>query len=331
MIASQLVAPVNTGYCGPLEIKVHTSDERFASVATQFFDHYGEARIPASRHIEVRVDRYASAPPAEGRFLRCARMNVDRNGDVYFASTESGFTARGISGDKVDIWNIALPPQSVSTIAEVGDVEDLLGLVCTVGWRREGFVPVHAGAVAKNDRCVVLCAPSGGGKSTLTAALLRNGWRALGDDKLLLRHDAGQSELIGLLQTFNLHPQTRSWFPDMDDLEALPRYSCRTEKRRVSVSSIAAAGALSHATPTHVARIFRTPWIDGVCATEMRRSEVLPTLLQQIVLPTDREASGAIVRTVSRCAAHLRGIVFEVGEDAYRNPEWLSAFEEALG
>ncbi len=329
MIARERVTPMQPRYCGPLEVIVHTGDDRLAAVALQNLDLFGSARMRARRRVDVWIARGSKGARAAGSFLRCARMNVDRDGDAYVASTASGITA-ACSTAESDCWKIAVPPDLRFGEPEIGDMEDLLGLACTVGWRREGFVPVHGAAVAKDGRCAILCAPSGGGKSTLTTALLCNGWQTLGDDKLLLGRGLQSSHLIGLLQTFNLHPRTASWFSAIDDLEDLPRYSAWTEKRRVGVESIVPGGAIADAVATHIVRIVREGAAQPARATAMESGEVLPTLLKQIVMPNDRDAAREILQGAARCAATLRGVIFEVGDDAYRDRAWLPIFEHAV-
>ena len=80
-----------------------------------------------------------------------------------------------------------LVPRSSSDPWVLTDIESLLSLVLTEGWRAEGWIPLHAAAVVRFDTCALICAESGGGKTSLTAALVREGWQTLGDDKLLLR------------------------------------------------------------------------------------------------------------------------------------------------
>jgi hypothetical protein len=48
------------------------------------------------------------------------------------------------------------------------------------------FAAVHAAAVGKEERCILLPGVSGSGKSTLTAALVASGLRLLGDDTVVL-------------------------------------------------------------------------------------------------------------------------------------------------
>jgi hypothetical protein len=53
--------------------------------------------------------------------------------------------------------------------------------------RAEGFVALHAAALARNDGALLLSGPSGAGKSTLTLELLRHGgWRYMSDEAVLL-------------------------------------------------------------------------------------------------------------------------------------------------
>jgi HprK-related kinase A len=61
---------------------------------------------------------------------------------------------------------------------------------------------LHAAAVAKQGRALILPAPPGSGKSTLCAALVNRGWRLLSDELTLIRLDTG--EISGLARPVNL-------------------------------------------------------------------------------------------------------------------------------
>lgn len=52
---------------------------------------------------------------------------------------------------------------------------------------------LHAGAVRRGDRCVILPGKSGNGKSTLTAWLVANGWQYLTDELVFLANDGSVS------------------------------------------------------------------------------------------------------------------------------------------
>lgn len=269
-----------------------------------------------------------AAPMLDGAYLRCARMTVDAAGGEYDATTRCGARARS-SGTMAPAWSIDVPQAAVAA-RHLEELEDLVGLALTAGWRTAGWIPVHAAAVVRDGVCPILCAGSGGGKSTLTAALVRLGWRALGDDKLLLRHDGTTSELRALLHTFNLHPRTSEWFPEVGDLTLLPPYSSWTEKRKFRSAGTWPEASAQRAHPTHVVLVRRDPGAQGVVVRELARAEIFPTLLKQIVIPSDRAVAGDILATVAKTVADIRGIELTIGEEAYRDPACLASFEREL-
>jgi hypothetical protein len=258
-------------------------------------------------------------------------MRVDRDGNAFVASTFFGMTGRGSAGAHIDRWQLVVPQNLVLNERQINNLEDLFSLICTVGWRAEGWIALHAGAVIGPSSCALLCATSGGGKSTLTAALLVAGWTTLGDDKLLLRTDGPSPQVRPLLNTLNLHPQTRQWLP-VPDIEQLPRYSAMTEKRRVGVQSLTRLPLPETATPTHVVCIERTRGHSEVRATPMAREEILPTLLRQVVIPRDPTIARATLQVVaSACARSItKGVRLQIGDGAYRNPDWSVPLEQAL-
>lgn len=316
--------------CGPLEIVLSPEDERLAAVALNHLALFAPAWSARTRTVNVQLIWERSELHADGSYLRCGQMVAGRDGARYTARTTRGLAAQGHCGARADAWVVSVPHGVTFDEAEVGALEDLFSLICTVGWRQEGWIPVHAAAVAKNGACAILCAPSGGGKSTLTAALARSGWQTLGDDKLLLRRGPDGVRLRSLLQTFNLDPQTRRWF-DVGDIDGLPRYSAFTNKRRVSIGTICARSPMiESAVPTHVVRIVRDHDAQGMRASRMRPDEVLPALLRQIVIPADAAAARWIVSETAACTSRLRGLELRVGNDAYAQADWLGAVEEAI-
>ena len=298
-------------------------------MAQSYLDLFSRRWEHAPRNVEITIRRHRSGDVSYGSFLAAAHMSVDRSGPRYLADTQYGFVAAGHCKRESDEWRIDVPPETEFGEPEIGDMEDLFSLICTVGWREEGYVALHAGAVVKENTCAILCAASGGGKSTLTTALMHSGWQTLGDDKLLMRRDLGRIRVRSLLQTFNLDPATRRWF-DFGDLDALPRYSAWTVKRRVPLDSIAPGTAIGRAVPTHIVSVQRNPNVEGIVARAMPKHETLPTLLKQIVLPADRDIAAWIVREAAACATSVTGVTLEIGDDAYARPDWLQAVEEAL-
>ena len=316
--------------CGPLQLTLRAQDADLYDKIAETLELYDLTWPAPRREVKILARRSQTPEPAaKGDFLRCSRMLVDRSSDGLSASTTSGARARARFDGARESWHITVP-QSLVDQNKLEEIEDVLSLVLTTGWRREGWTPIHAAAVVKNGACVVICAPTGGGKTTLTAALVRRGWQVLGDDKILLRMREGQPIVAALLHTFNLHPQTRRWFPEVGDLEQLPRYSVWTEKRKVSISSIWSHAPAQTAKPTVLIALRRNDDVTHAVIAPLREEDVMETLLRQTVIPADRATAGEIVSTVARAAGRLHGLSVEVPTDAYRDPQFLVALESAI-
>lgn len=65
-----------------------------------------------------------------------------------------------------------------------------MNLQMALGWRRH--LLIHASAVGKDGRALILTGESGSGKSTLAAMLGERGWRLLGDEFTLLDLDSAK-------------------------------------------------------------------------------------------------------------------------------------------
>jgi len=319
----------NSFHCGPLEILVGAESEALSAKIAETLELYNVAWDgPYQR---IRIDLRESDEAAElgpGDYLTCQRTHVDRNGPDLVVTSRAG--AAGTFATATCEWKLVVPRRP-GDIWVLTDIEHLLSLVLTVGWRSAGWVPVHAGAVVSGDRCAIVCAESGGGKTSLTAALIRAGWRTLGDDKLLLRlTEQGTAELRALVHTFNLDPRTRDWFPEVGDLERLPRYSEWTHKRKVCPTDIWPGTTIASARPSHVIQLLRDGRTTGMAMAPLDRREVLSVLLRQIVIPADRDAAEPLLRTAVTTAGTLAGVRLSVGENAYADSAWIDALRTAL-
>jgi len=312
-----MLAPAPARYtAGPLEIVIDSDDSAVLAIAANALRLFSTPWIKCTRTVFVRFVRESSAAHCSGTYLMCGRSAIDSNGSTFSARAISGIAATGETGGLRDDWRISVPPQLRFGEAESGDIEDVLLLALTVAWRACGWEPVHAAAAAKGDGCILLCAPSGGGKSTLTAALVRNGWRALGDDKLLLRSNGGAPELASLMRTFNLHPRSAEWFRELDGIAQLPRYSAWTPKRRVSLEKLARWSAIDRATLTHVVVVERTDAHCGVVLRPLDAGEALAEVLKQIVIPNDRDVAATAMQRCAHVARRAAACKLEVGENA---------------
>jgi hypothetical protein len=153
--------PIRTG---PFTQRIRTSIVQVAKdLATLYAEHPVDAGEFADFHVEVM-------PPAgPRRWLRP---------QVVFAS--DGFRPFK-----------PLPLSQATPILE-------WGLNWAVSSMANRFLIVHAAAIERNGRAVILPAPPGSGKSTLTAGLVQRGWRLLSDELTLLS-----------LQDGTVHPLAR--------------------------------------------------------------------------------------------------------------------------
>jgi hypothetical protein len=314
-------------WCGPLQINTFTDDPVLRDKVEETFNLYNVRWNNSDLTIDLELHRTNKrGVKLEGNFIETNRMWVD--------STRSGlrvFFEAGGNGEYVserNSWEVHITDPNNRGLV---DIEDLAGLVLTTGWRKLKWVPMHAGAITAKDKCFILCAESGGGKSTLTAAMLHLSWKSLGDDKLLLRiGNQGQPELTALMHNFNLHPQTSLWFPELGDMEKLPEYSVWTPKRRVSIESIWPGQSQNHAVPTHIIQIMRNDRLDGFHLENKERIETLPLLLHQTVIPKEHKTASNILSTLAGVSSQLYALTLEVGNDVYSDQTKLKALEAEL-
>ena len=90
-------------------------------------------------------------------------------------------------------------------------------LACLALERSDDFCAIHAAAVARDGRCILLPGSPGNGKSTLAAAMVGAGMRLLGDDTVVLGRDALAARPV----PFSICLKSGSWdllarrFPDL--------------------------------------------------------------------------------------------------------------------
>lgn len=147
-----------------------------------------------------------------------------------------------------------------------------------------GLCAVHAGALVRSGRCLLMPGPSGHGKSTLTAALAANGFDLLGDDTIVLvKGDlSARAVPIGICVKNGSWDLLRPFYPKLDalpvhhradgkiirylrpDAEGLSRTQGRSWPVRWMVFPKYADGAETRLTPISQAEALRR-MMDGFC------------------------------------------------------------------
>jgi hypothetical protein len=87
-------------------------------------------------------------------------------------------------------------------------VQAMLGL-------SRGFVAIHAAAVVKNNTTLLLCGPSGTGKSTLAYACLRSGFKLLSEDVIQAKVSGKTLRLWGMPWKLHLLAESLPFFPEL--------------------------------------------------------------------------------------------------------------------
>jgi hypothetical protein len=78
-----------------------------------------------------------------------------------------------------------------------------------------GLYMIHAAALERNGRGVLMPGVSRSGKSTSCVALMRAGYRCLSDDKPFLRGNGSGIELLAFPEKIDVTDQTVSFFPEL--------------------------------------------------------------------------------------------------------------------
>ena len=85
------------------------------------------------------------------------------------------------------------------------------------------MTPIHAACVSLNGRGLLLCGPSGVGKSTLAYACARAGWTFTTDDASYLVWHRDKPYVRGNAHQVRFRPSARLLFPEIGDRSLTPR------------------------------------------------------------------------------------------------------------
>lgn len=186
-----------------------------------------------------------------------------------------------------------------------------------------GIYSLHAAGMANGDGLgLLIVGASGSGKSTLAIGLIRDGWRYLSDDALLLRLKPHGVEAVALRKSFYIDAVQSPDYSDLPLGEEVPVTRGR-QKRRVCIEQIYPEQYLSRCIP----RLLVFPRIiahDQSRLVPMDRVRALKILLEQ---------SGPQLFDTNTMDRHLdllkkllqQAVVYELkaGTDLYRNPAKL--------
>ncbi|MBV8603304.1 MAG: HprK-related kinase A [Pelomonas sp.] len=171
---------------------------------------------------------------------------------------------------------------------------------------------LHAACVARAGRAMILPAPPGSGKSTLTAALVHRGWRLLSDELTLVDYDA--AHLNGTTRPVNLKNDSIGVIARFAPEAVLSRPMHDTSKGTVALMAPPPASVRAAAEPAVPAWIVLPRWRAGASArlTPLEPGAAFMQLAENAMNYHLLGATGfeALGRLVDRCEAWQ----FEYGE-----------------
>ena len=84
--------------------------------------------------------------------------------------------------------------------------------------RSRGLYLIHAAALARDGKGILIPGFTGSGKTTLSIALLREGFKFLGDDRTFIRKDADGLKLLAFPDELDVTEETLFSFPEIKNL-----------------------------------------------------------------------------------------------------------------
>jgi hypothetical protein len=184
----------------------------------------GVRREPCAEYRLFEQILYLSAPPGPPAALEglLAALRSDPAGRKEHGCPEIGIdiVAHG------DRWDIVVGGQlkaTCETASIVAQVERLL--IQTVVAATPHLLTLHAAALQRDGRPLLLAGPSGAGKTTLSIALARAGWSFGSDEIVLLGRDQDLRALpLPPCVKASSFPLIESWFPELRSAPEHERY-----------------------------------------------------------------------------------------------------------
>jgi len=149
--------------------------------------------------------------PARGRY-RVARLG---NHFVYSADGQ-GVLRLDAAATTASIWTTS------DDSAEAGVVSGLVSIALLELASHRGFFGLHAAAVTRDGVGYLLPGASGSGKSSLCLTMVRDGFRYLTDDFVLLTGGLDNLRCVPFFRTFNLDVAWAERFPELSFIQDLP-------------------------------------------------------------------------------------------------------------
>jgi hypothetical protein len=186
-----------------------------------------------------------------------------------------------------------------------------------------GIYSLHAAALSPVDgKGLLLVGAPGSGKSTLAIGLIREGWRYLSDDAVLLRDGSEYVEALACRKSFYVDAIRSQDYSDLLLGDETPDANGR-ERRRVGISQMFGALHMRRCVPRAVI-FLRIKSQDQSTLMPIDHVSALGALLSQSAPQLfDQGTMGAHLELLKRLLQQCELYQLDAGMDLYRNPAKL--------
>jgi hypothetical protein len=195
--------------------------------------------------------------------------------------------------------------------------------------RPHGLYTLHANGLAKDEVGLLIVGNSGSGKSTTALSLIKQGWKYLSDDVLLIRERPQGVEAIAFQRGFSFDPKLANSFPELSC--HLEKASFNGNKRFLNMESIYADSFQSSCFP----KVLIFP---GIVSQD--RSELIPIDRAEALILLAGSSGGIMVdkEMVEKQMGVLKRLVYQTtvyrllaGRDLCEEPERISEVLAGVG
>ena len=189
-----------------------------------------------------------------------------------------------------------------------------------------GLHMIHAAALEREGRGVLIPGVSGSGKSTSCVSLMRAGYRCLSDDKPFLRSNGNGIELLAFPESIDVTDRTVSFFPE---LRVAPSQDLKAGYRKKQFR----ADAIYPDSTTNAVRpaLILFPQISGESRSRLEKLSkirALEAILPHGLLVLDAETSGHQFDLLARLIESAECYRLSFGRDVLELPSLVDALLE---
>lgn len=189
--------------------------------------------------------------------------------------------------------------------------------------RRRGFYGLHASGVSREGAGYLFVADRGSGKSTHSYSLVRQRWKYLGDDAVLLRPRDGLVEALALRRDLCLDPRLARHFPEVGVHGEVSPFVGKN-KRRLAMHALYPDQQIDRCVP----RVILFPEITlatGSRLIPLKPAAALPRLIaQSAVFALDSDVIPRHVEVLNQLAQQARSYRLLAGQDLKEEPELIA-------